>query len=381
MPKVLLVATLETKSEEVGFLRERLSFYGIEVGVLDASLGASGRVLSGDEKVAAMEHTVAKLRSALDVLRPSCAAVIGLGGGTGGELILRAMQGLPMQFPKVLVSTMPFDPRAAVADNSIIFVPTLSDMTGLNATLRECLDKAAALTAGLCQTRYVAPPVRSVGVTALGATEPAVGQLVTALRGRGKEVTVFHANGFGGAGYTRYAQEGRFDTLIDLTTHELTRLHLAGAHVPMPERFSCAPDLARIVLPGGVNFIGLGPLGDLGDDHKARPHYAHSGFFTHVQLSRDEMEQMAGLLAQSLNAHAGPAALIVPMGGFSHQDCDGGAIEAPGLRRVFLKTVSDQLDQSVTLRVLDAHLGAPETTEAILDILATFQTPAEASHA
>ena len=68
-------------------------------------------------------------------------AIVGMGGGTGGEVILQVLRALPVTFRKVLVTTLPFDPRGAVADNSIVLVPTLANICGLNATLREVLEK------------------------------------------------------------------------------------------------------------------------------------------------------------------------------------------------------------------------------------------------
>ena len=64
-----------------------------------------------------------------------------------------------------------------------------------------------------------------------------------------------------------------------------------------------------------------------------------------------------------------PAALIVPMGGFSHQDCPGGAIEDPALRAVFLETARAQLAAHTRLNVIDAHIFAPEVTRAIATTL------------
>ena len=39
---------------------------------------------------------------------------IGIGGGTGGEVILQVLRALPVTFPKLLVTTLPFDPRGAI---------------------------------------------------------------------------------------------------------------------------------------------------------------------------------------------------------------------------------------------------------------------------
>ncbi len=365
---VLVLATLETKVDETDHLVGCLAEHGVTARFVDISLASGGVVLDGTAKLDAMEtrvraasHSVAK---ALDNVQ----AVVGLGGGTGGEIALRVLRSLPITFPKVLITTLPFDPRVAVADSSIILVPTLADICGLNATLREVLKNAAAMTAGLCTTRRQPNACiedKSVGVTGLGATEQAVSTLVARLVEECREATVFHSNGYGGAAFARFAAQGAFDAIVDLTPHEVTRLHIAGAHVPMPERFTAGGDLPRILLPGAVNFVGLGEKSTLPPKFLDRPHYQHSGFFTHAKLTADEMATVATVLVDTLNTNTGPRALIVPMGGFSHQDCPGGAIEDPALREVFLETARVKLNPDVPLHIIDAHISAPDVTEAI----------------
>jgi len=180
---------------------------------------------------------------------------------------------------------------------------------------------------------------------------------------------VFHANGFGGAAYSRFAEQGAFDSVIDLTPHELTRLYLTGAHVPMPGRFSAAGGAVRVVLPGAMNFIGLGALDTLPDAYRSRPHYAHSGFFTHVKVTSEEMRLLAARLAAHLNALEGPSAVLVPMGGFSHQDRPGGAIEDPSLRAVCLETLRGALTSQTSVQALDGHISDRSVTDAILTTL------------
>ncbi|MEL6885388.1 MAG: Tm-1-like ATP-binding domain-containing protein [Pseudomonadota bacterium] len=371
--KVLLLATLATKQQETDYLMSRLHDHGVDVAVLDVSLHTRGKVLNGPEKQAAMQDAIARVwdqaAAAVDI---GANAIVGIGGGTGGEIILSVLRALPITFPKVLVTTLPFDPRAALADNSIVLVPTLVDICGLNATLREVLENTAALTAGLCSTRRkgdacVENP--SVGITALGATEGAIALLVQGLRSRGQEATVFHANGYGGAAFSRFATRGAFHSLIDLTPHELTRITIAGAHVPMPDRFTAAADRPRIVLPGGLNFIGLGAAVTLSQRFLSRPHYAHSASFTHVKLTPDEMEQVARALAGHLNALTAPCDVIIPMGGFSHQDRPGGAIEDAALRAVFRDTLMSAIGPGVHITEMPDHISGPAVTDAIL---ATF---------
>lgn len=373
MAQVLVLATLQTKKAEADFLVRQLIDCGVSSRVVDISLQSNGEILDGVEKRYAMDQ------AALNVLEDVAAAaggetevVLGIGGGTGGEIAFRVLRALPITFPKILVTTLPFDPRAVVADNSIILVPTLADIAGLNAILREVLENAALIAAGLCRKERKGELVDvtpSIGITALGATDGAVAPLVHQLSKRGQESTVFHSNGYGGAAFARFAANGAFNAIIDLTPHELTRIHLAGAHVDMPERFVAGSDLPRIVLPGALNFIGLGQKTLVQSEYLSRPHYEHSGFFTHVKVTDEEMKHVCQRLAESLNRLNGPCAMIVPMGGFSHQDRPGGPIEDPELREVCFDTLKASLNSDIQLLRLDAHLFAPEVTNAILETL------------
>ena len=373
---VLLLATLATKADEAAYLTRRLTDHGATVRTIDISLETGGKTLGGSDKIAAMQATVARVwDDVAAAVETNTDVTIGIGGGTGGEVILQVLRALPVTFPKLLVTTLPFDPRGAIADNSIILVPTLADICGLNATLRQVLDNTAAMTVGLCsstRTHDADPPVSSVGITAMGATEAAVAPLVKRLGQRGQETTVFHSNGYGGAAFTRFANQGAFHAIIDLTPHELTRLELTGDHVPMAGRFTSAGALPRIVLPGGLNFLGLGAAALVPSNYLQRPHYAHSTYFTHAKLNPDEMTQMASKLIDALNNATGPRALIVPMGGFSHQDCLGGAIEDPELRQIFLDVARSKLKAEITIHIMPGHISAPAVTDKIITVLKTL---------
>ncbi|MEP5153293.1 Tm-1-like ATP-binding domain-containing protein [Planktotalea sp.] len=374
MPKVIVLATVATKSEEADFLVARLADAGVHAQIIDISLQANGAVLGGTDKRIAMERAA---KTALIQVQTACAksaeVVVAIGGGTGGEIALQVLRELPITFPKVMVTTLPFDPRVAVADNSIILVPTLADVSGLNGMLRDVLENAALMTAGLCQKSRkgeLTDIKQSVGITGLGATEGAIKPLLKVFAEQGREATVFHANGYGGAAFARFADKNAFDAIIDLTPHELTRIHLAGVHATMPNRFSAGGDLPRVVLPGALNFIGLGQKSLVQSHYLERAHYEHSGLFTHVKLNADEMRHVSKQLATHLNTLSGPCAVIVPMGGFSHQDCKGGPIEDANLRNVCLETLQSNLRETISITSIDAHIFDPLITGEIMSKLA-----------
>jgi len=384
MAQVLVLATMSTKTEEVAFLLSKLGQSGVTFDVIDISLHSNGEILDGEAKCLAMAEAADQaLERVLQGVANGAEVVVGIGGGTGGEIVLQVMRSMPITFPKVLCTTLPFDPRFAVADNAIILVPTLADIAGLNGMLRESLENTALLTAGLCNKSRKGELIDiepSVGITGLGATDVAVRNLVDALSLEGRESTVFHSNGFGGAAFARFANRNAFNAIVDLTPHELTRIHLAGLHVAMPDRFSAGSDLPRIILPGAMNFIGLGQKSLVQESYLERPHYEHSALFTHIKVTPDEMELVSAKLADELNAATGPTAVIIPMGGFSHHDRPGGAIEDPALRNVCADTLEAKLDPKTPVIRVNAHLFAPEVTDAITNNLTELTAERKTHH-
>jgi uncharacterized protein (UPF0261 family) len=366
---------MDTKASEARYLADSLAAKALEVRIIDLSLGANNEVWPGERKLARMQ-VVSDQAAAMvaEMVEGGARGIIGLGGGTGGEMILRVMQRQPVDLPQLLVTTLPFDPRAALASSSIVLVPTLADFSGLNGWMRDILDRSAAMLAGLVAVPHARDPESSVAVSVLGATQHGADHLAGMLQQAGHSTAFFHANGYGGAALARLAQEGRFHAVIDLTPHELTRLYLAGACVAMPNRFTFARELGlpHIVLPGGLNFIGLGPLESIPEHYRQRPHYAHSGFFSHVKVLPDEMRRLAHLLIDQISAASSQAVMIVPMGGFSHQDCPGGAIEDQALRAVFLETAQSLAPDSLRIVAIDAHINDRATALSIAQEVEPF---------
>ncbi|MEO0904022.1 MAG: Tm-1-like ATP-binding domain-containing protein, partial [Pseudomonadota bacterium] len=365
----LLLATYDTKQEEADYLILGLKAQGVPVEQCDISLKAGGAHWSPAAKVAGMkaatERAIAEINSAPQSGRRM---VVAIGGGTGGQIAVNVLRSLPLSMPKVLVTTLPFDPRYVIADSSIVLVPTIADLCGLNATTRAALDRAAAITGGLYHATLPTGPASltpSVGVTSLGVTGPGTDALCDRLRADGDEVTVFHANGFGGAAFTRWAENGAFKSVVDYTPHELTRCYIAGVNADMPGRFTAMGNVPRVILPGGVNFIGMGQADLMPEAYRARPHYSHSPLFTHVQCTADEVAKCANILGEAIAQATAPVRVLIPMGGFSSEDKPGGAIESMALREVFRDTIS-QYTNAVSL---DGHINDTATAIAAVDAL------------
>ncbi|MEM6939328.1 MAG: Tm-1-like ATP-binding domain-containing protein [Pseudomonadota bacterium] len=375
---VLLLATYDTKHEEAAYLIGGLQALGVPVEQVDISLHAHGQHWSPKAKMAGMKEATDRAIAELAAKKQTGRRmVVAIGGGTGGQIALNVLKALPLQMPKVLVTTLPFDPRYVIADSSIVLVPTMADLCGLNATTRAALDQAAAITGGLYHATLPTGPASlkpSIGVTSLGVTGPGTDELCARLRAKGDEVTVFHANGFGGAAFCRWAATGAFKSVVDYTPHELTRTYIAGLHAEMPGRFTAMGHIPRVVLPGGVNFIGMGEPNLMPEAYLKRPHYQHSPLFTHVQCSVDEIAICAHILGAALQEATAPLRVLIPMGGFSSEDRPGGAIESPALRKVF----ADKLEGHVPVTRLDGHINDASVAAAAAEAL--FSMTKENAH-
>jgi uncharacterized protein (UPF0261 family) len=121
------------------------------------------------------------------------------------------------------------------------------------------------------------------------------------------------------------------------------------------------------VLPGALNFLGLGAPETILDTYLSRPHYRHTNQFTHVKWTPNEMvsqtTELAAILNQLRDCH-----VILPMGGFSHEDRAGGAIEDEGLRNIAADLLENAA-QAYTTQRLTHHINAPETAHAAVDAL------------
>ena len=366
---VLLIVAMETKKDSVSYIKDALLAHKLTVTIIDISLGSNGEVWDGERKLAAMDQSVAdavtRIGECTDGDGP---IVLGVGGGTGSDMIVRVMKALPGKMSKVLVTTLPFDPRAAVAEDSIILVPSVVDIEGLNPSLRSVFDRTAGLVAGLANLSPSANPQPSVGLTTLGITGRAGVEISQKLIDAGHEVTAFHANGFGGAAFAKHAREGAFAAAIDMTVHEITRMVVAGTCVEMRDRVSATGQIPRIILPGGMNVIGLGGIDSIASHFLDRPHYRHSAHFTHVKMSSEEMHNAATALAAALNLGEAPTRVLMPMGGFSSEDRPNGAVEDAHLRAVAAETLEVSAQKYEVVRI-SAHIFAPETAEKAVHLL------------
>ena len=218
MPAVALIGTLDTKGDEIAYVRERLQALRVDVVVIDSGiLGEPGCApdFTHEEVAAAGDHTLAEIRgagsrgAAVALMQDGVRAlvvrlfaegrvhgVLCLGGAEGALLGAAAMQALPVGVPKLLVSPSASGRRtfaAFVGESDVCVMHSVVDILGLNGISRPIFDNAAAAMAGMVDDAGWRSDARRalVGVTMLGQTTPGVMRLRESLVRAGHEPVIF----------------------------------------------------------------------------------------------------------------------------------------------------------------------------------------------
>jgi uncharacterized protein (UPF0261 family) len=394
---VLLVGTLDTKGEELEFLRERLRLAGVdalladvgtqgpprgrpditreevgaETGVDVAALAAAG---DRGAAIAAMAGAAAALaRRLYDEGRIH--GVLSAGGSGNTAIATAAMQALPVGVPKVMVSTMAAgDTSDYVGGVDVTMMPSVTDVAGINSISARILANAAAAVAGM----VLAPaPEVDVGrpvvtATMFGVTTPCVTRAREALEERGYEVLVFHATGTGGKAMEALVDGGLVQGVLDVTTTELCDDLVGGVLSAGPARLEAAgrAGVPQVVSLGALDMVNFGARDTVPPEFRDRNLYEHNPAVTLMRTTPEECAELGRRIAAKLSVASGPVSLFVPLLGVSMIDADGQPFHDPEADAALFEALREGLDGSrVELIELDHHINDEEFATAMADKL------------
>lgn len=386
--RVLIPATLDTKSEAVGYLCEKLRSLGVSPLVVDC--GVLGQpAMSADitrEEIAALAGTtIPVLQQAADrasaiptmirgleqlvvqmLAKGEVRACLALGGGTNAALASAVFDLLPFGYPKMLVSTVASGQTASfVKGNDVLLYHSVVDILGVNSVLRVILDQAAVAMAALLSAPVPSAPQNAgttVGMTVFGSTTLAALKAEALLLAQACEVLPFHARGVGGQAMEALVRAGRIHAVLDLTTTEIADEIVGGILSAGPRRLeaAAAAGMAQVVLPGAIDMVNFGPPSSVPAQFAGRQFLAHSPHATLMRTTPQENREIARFMARKLNAARGPVEVIIPKRGFSAYDREGQPFHDPQADAAFQQTLQEDLRADIPVHVLDLHINDPE---------------------
>jgi uncharacterized protein (UPF0261 family) len=397
-PRVVVLATLDTKGAEATYLAERLRAFGCIPVLMDVGLGSPqvapdvsalevmAAAGAGPEKVWGLRRDEAmRLMGegagallAAGWAEGRYAAAMALGGNQGTAIAGVAFRYLPIGFPKLVVSTVAsgnLRPYFGHKDFAVMF--SVGDLLGgPNRVTRPILDRAAAAVAAMARLGggvAARPGLPAVAVTAFGNTHRAVVSVREHLAGMGWEVVAFHASGAGGSAMEELIEAGLFSAVLDLTTHELVG-EIFGDDIYAPTRPGRLTAAARrgipqVVAPGGLDYFCFGSPDSVPAAYRGRPTHYHNPFNTNVRTTAEELARLGSEVAARLNlAPPGRAAFVYPARGWSEVGSPGGPLYDPEANAAFLAALKANLSPAVALYVVDAAINEPPFVRTVCEV-------------
>lgn len=403
---VALLGTLDTKGEDIGFVRRRIEQRGCQALVIDiGTLGAAtvSAEIDRDAVAAAAGTTLAALVArhdrghAADMMALGAAAqlkrlvqekqvdaVLAMGGGTGTAIATAAMRQLPFGLAKVMVSTVAASSnvQSYVGTSDIVMMPAVVDVAGLNRISRSVYTRAADAACGMAQG--VDTPVKDeegkhglIAATMFGVTTPCVARAQKRLEELGYEVLVFHANG-GGRAMEQLIADGLVDGVLDLTTTEWADELVGGIRTAGPHRLEAAGrrGTPQVVSVGALEMVNFGALETVPEKFAGRRFHRHNPMTTLMRATVEESTALGGILAEKLNAATGSVVLLLPLRGMSALDAAGEVFDDPPARDALYSTLRTAIDpRKVMLIEVDLHLNDPAFADLAVDTLLGLLKP------
>ncbi len=404
MKKVVLVGTLDTKSEEALFIKRCLEGRAIKVLTIDIGTGlrgkpvfvpdyvaeevarAAGTTLSDllemgrkAQEMAIMEKMVTGTSAIVTRLysQGDLQGIISLGGTMGTNMGTAIMRSLPFGVPKVMLSTAASgDTRHWIGTKDIAMMPSVADIAGLNRITRVSLRNAAGALAGMVLSEEEPVADRPlVGVTTLGNTTECALKFRNRLEEKGYEVAIFHAIGTGGMALEELIADGKIQGVFDLSTNELLDHLYGGLTDAGPKRLEAAGarGIPHLVVPGNLDHLLYASPERIPDRFKGKKVHAHGPTVHLIRSGKAEMEEVGKVMAEKLNRAKGPVRILFPLKGFSIMNLlNKGELADPEADRLLLETLRKNLRPDIAIIECDMHINdeafAFRAAEAYLDL-------------
>jgi uncharacterized protein (UPF0261 family) len=393
---IAVLGTLDSKGEEHAFVADLIRQQGHTPLLIDVGTGADPTItpdISRFEVAAAgdidLEALIARKDRGECVVAMSEAApkrvarlaedgkihgIISLGGGGGTALGSSAMRGLPVGFPKVMVSTMASGNTAHyIGSTDISMIPSIVDVAGLNRISKTIFTRAVGSICGMVEIEVATSAEERplIAASMFGNTTDCVDAARAILEEAGYEVLVFHATGTGGRTMEKLIADGLFAGALDITTTEWADELVGGTLTAGPTRLDAAGKTGTpaIVTPGCLDMANFGARETVPAKYEGRNFYIHNPQVTLMRTTPEECARLGEIFAEKVNAYTGPVTVLLPTKAISIISAEGQPFHDPAADEALFTAIKSNLSPNVELIEVDAEINAPEFSRACAEAL------------
>jgi uncharacterized protein (UPF0261 family) len=175
-------------------------------------------------------------------------------------------------------------------------------------------------------------------------------------------VLVFHATGTGGRTMENLIDAGLIAGVLDITTTEWADELVGGVLAAGPTRLEAAArsGVPVIVTPGCLDMVNFWAPETVPEKFKGRRFYPHNPNITLMRTTPEECRQLGRIIAEKLNASRGPVSVLVPLGGLSMIDAEGGPFWWPEADEALRGALKEHLREDVPLVELECNVNDEE---------------------
>ena len=383
MKTVAILATLDTKADEAGFMRSEIESLGGQALLIDLSLVGESHLSADVTKqdvisagggnladllvkpnreesnpfiVAAATKIVSELQDSGKI-----DAVVSLGGTQGTSTCAPILQALPYGFPKIMLSTAASgdtSPFVGIKDITMMFA--VSDILGLNVFSRKILANAAAAAWGMAQSEQCITKSEAkgvIGMSNLGVLTQGAMRAIKLFEEAGYEVITFHAIGAGGDAMEQMMKEGIINAVFDYGLGEIADGIWGVLRAGGPERLTVAGKLGlpQVIVPGGSEHLGI----LVNEPNKIPTGYEnhqitwHSPYVFVPRLNAEEQDRVAKVIGEKLSHSTKDTLFLMPLKGVSSYSAEGGELYNTELDNVYWESLQKELPNTIEVESMD----------------------------
>jgi uncharacterized protein (UPF0261 family) len=397
MKKIIIIATLDNRDEEVVFLKELILKQGCQPLIMDIGFRSESRLvadITAEDVARAAGESIEKLhepqarKRATEVMIKGATAklnelvragqvdgMIAPGGLTTLGMASAIMREMPYQIPKLIISSAASSPgvHKLFGAAGITLMHSLIDIRGLNSLLKVQLARAAAAICAMVGTEI--PPSSEaqkpkIAMSTYSYVDTCSRHIRDSL-GDQYEIIGFHATGTPEIAMEKLIEEGFFDGVIDLVPSSITNARFSGSRISWSRRLEVAAEkgVPQVVAPAGVNTIsrtGLTPE-ELAPELKERKHFVMDAQRVTMFLNKEELKDIAAIYAEKLNKAVGPTKFLIPRKGWISIEKEGSDLFDPQEVQAFVSGLKEKLKPEIELREIDANIDDPVFGQAVVD--------------
>jgi uncharacterized protein (UPF0261 family) len=398
-----ILGTLDTKGEQILFLKSRIVGKGHQAVIVDLSMGGEPLFeadITPQEIAQAAGKRIEEIKASKDrsmvtqVMEAGAIKKIGelysdgrvdgiiaVGGASMALMGAHIMEGFPFGMPKIIVcpAAMPAYISYWFGTMDIAIMQAIVEFAGLNDLLKDVLARAAGAICGMAEEASPSGTLRvpkgSIAITQFGFSDNCARYVRQHLEERGYVVYPFHAQGISDRAMDSLIDQGYFDGVVDIVPAGVIEEIFEGHRAAGPDRLEAAGrrGIPQVIAPCSVNITGCGPTRKHNERYASRERILKiDELRAATRFNTEELKIGAKVYAEKLNKAKGPVSVLFPLRGWSSLEKEGSVLYDPEQDRVFVEELKRNLKPQIDVEEVDCNLEDPPFALALVEKLETL---------